>query len=140
MVVLAPAGRLVRIHPPGGVFGFASAVVLEPEGQTTLERLGMAFGHELVAGSTALGLRALRGQQVTEAGRAPDQLARGGQLEALGNGLFGLLHGRSRPKQGAARCLARGKLALYNKLKPALVFRAKITSKNSEKGLTCPTR
>ena len=72
--------------------------ILEPKGQTALERLSMAISHELVAGSTAFGLRALRGQQVTEARRTPDQLALGGKLEALGNGLFGLLHDGERTK------------------------------------------
>ena len=69
----------------------------------------MAGSHELVAGGTSLGLRALRGQQVTETGRAADQLTRTGYLEALGNGLFGLLHGWSGPKQRAQRRMARGK-------------------------------
>ena len=55
----------------------------------------MAFGNELVPGGTTLLLRALRGQQVTKAGRAANQLTRGGELEALGDGLFGLLHGES---------------------------------------------
>jgi hypothetical protein len=45
---------------------------------------------------------------VTEAWRTPDQLARGGQLEALGNGLFGLLHGWSCTKQRPRPRLARG--------------------------------
>lgn len=61
----------------------------------------MAGGHKLVAGSTAFGLRALGGQQVTEAGRAANQLTRTGYLEAFGNGLFGLLHGWSYTKQRA---------------------------------------
>src|SRR3954470_14604944 len=68
----------------------------------------MAFGDQLVAGGTAFGLRALRGQQVTEARRAADQLSGGGNLEALGNGLFGLLHGWSWPRQSADPALARG--------------------------------
>ena len=33
---------------------------------------------------------------MAKAGRAADQLARGGQFEALGDGLFGLLHGEKR--------------------------------------------
>jgi hypothetical protein len=33
------------------------------------------------------------------------QLAGGGQLEALGNGLFGLLHGMSCPKQSSVLLL-----------------------------------
>ena len=69
----------------------------------------MTGGHELVAGGTAFGLRALRGQQVTETGRAADQLTRTGYLEALGNGLFCLLHGWSGPKQRARGPMARGK-------------------------------
>ena len=68
----------------------------------------MTGSHELVAGGTSLGLRALRGQQVTKTGRAADQLTRTGYLEALGNGLFGLLHGWSGPKQRAGGRLARG--------------------------------
>jgi len=59
----------------------------------------MTGSHELVAGGTSFGLRALRGQQVTETGRAADQLTRSGYLEALGNGLFGLLHEESGGKQ-----------------------------------------
>jgi len=65
----------------------------ETGGQTAEQGLGMTGGHQLVAGSTSFGLRALGGQQVTETGRAADQLTRSGYLEALGNGLFGLLHG-----------------------------------------------
>ena len=71
----------------------------------------MAGGHELVAGGTSFGLRAFCGQQVTETGRAADQLTRTGYLEALGNGLFGLLHGWSGPKQRAHARLARGKFS-----------------------------
>ena len=55
----------------------------------------MAGSHLLVAGGTAFGLRALRGQQVPEAGRATHEFARTGQFEALGDGLFGILHGES---------------------------------------------
>ena len=66
----------------------------------------MAFSNELVLGSTTFGLRALRGQQVTEARRAADQLSFGGNLEALGNGLFGLLHGRSGRKQSTGGVMA----------------------------------
>ena len=69
----------------------------------------MTGGHKLVAGGTSFGLRALRGQQVTETGRAADQLTRTGYLEALGNGLFCLLHGWSGPKQRARVRMARGK-------------------------------
>ena len=83
-------------------------VGLEAERQGALQRLRMAFGDELITGGTAFGLRALRGKQVTEAGRATDQLALGGQFEALGNGLFGLLHVRSWRKQRRPRALARG--------------------------------
>ena len=67
----------------------------------------MAGRHELVAGGTAFGLRALRGQQVTETGCAADQLSGPGNLEALGNGLFGLLHGWSGRKQSTRAALAR---------------------------------
>ena len=69
----------------------------------------MAGSHELVAGGTSFGLRALRGQQVTETGRAADQLTRTGYLEALGNGLFGLLHEESGAKQRTRPRMARGK-------------------------------
>lgn len=55
----------------------------------------MAIRYKLVLSSTTLLLRALRTQQVTEARGAANQLALGGQLEALGNGLFGLLHEES---------------------------------------------
>ena len=72
---------------------FASAVVLEPKGQTALERSSVAGSHQFVARGTSLGLRAFRGEEVTEARSAPDQLTRSGYFEALGNGLFGLLHG-----------------------------------------------
>ena len=66
----------------------------------------MAGGHELVAGGTSFGLRAFRGQQVTKTGRAADQLTRSGYLEALGNGLFGLLHEESGGKQRTPARLA----------------------------------
>ena len=78
------------------------------ERQATFERRSMAFGDELVLGSTTLLLRALRTKQVTEAGRAADELALGGQLEALSNGLFGLLHEESGGTQTAGLRLARG--------------------------------
>ena len=65
----------------------------QTERQRPFERLGMAFSHELVAGSTALLLRGLRAQQVTETRRAAHELAPGGEFEPLGHGLFGLLHG-----------------------------------------------
>ena len=67
----------------------------------------MAGSHELVTGGTTFGLRALRGQQVTKTGRAADQLTRTGYLEALGNGLFCLLHEWSGGKQSTAGRLAR---------------------------------
>src|SRR2546422_961761 len=71
----------------------------------------MARGDQLVTGSTTIGLRALRGQQVPEAGRAANQLSGAGNLEALGDGLFGLLHGESGRKQRTGAPLARGNLA-----------------------------
>jgi hypothetical protein len=43
---------------------------------------------------------------VTETGRAADQLTRSGYLEALGNGLFGLLHEWSGGKQWTPAPLA----------------------------------
>ncbi len=66
----------------------------------------MAGGHELVPGGTAFGLRAFRGEQVTEAGRAAHQLTRSGYLEALGDGLFRLLHVESGAKQRTPKALA----------------------------------
>ena len=71
----------------------------ETERQAAQERRRMAYIDELVTGGTTLGLRALRRQQVTEAGRAANQLSAGGKFEALGDGLFGLLHGESGRKQ-----------------------------------------
>jgi len=68
----------------------------------------MALSHELVFSSTAFLLGALSGKEVTEARRAPDQLARTGQLEALGDRLFGLLHEKSGRKQSTRTALARG--------------------------------
>jgi hypothetical protein len=68
----------------------------------------MAFGHELVFGSTAFLLGALSGKEVTEARRTADQLARTGQFEALGDRLFGLLHVKSGRKQRTRPPLARG--------------------------------
>ena len=61
----------------------------------------MALRHELVTGGTTLLLRTLRAEQVTEAGRAPHELALSGEFEPLGNGLLGLLHGeRSKTETG----------------------------------------
>ncbi len=71
----------------------------------------MAYVNELVTGGTAFGLRALRRQQVTEAGRAANQLSAGGNLEALGDGLFGLLHGE-RSKTEIAGGDGKGNLAI----------------------------
>ena len=65
----------------------------QAERQGALERLRMAFSHELVTGGTTLLLRALRAKQVTETRRAAHELALGGEFEPLGNGLLGLLHG-----------------------------------------------
>ena len=78
----------------------------------------MAFGDELVLGSTTLLLRALRTKQVTEAGRAADELALGGQLEALSNGLFGLLHGE-REKAEIGASVGKGKIKPF----PPILFR-----------------
>ena len=90
MVGLEPAGRLVKIHPPDW---FLLCALAEAGREAAEQRLRVTFGNELVARGTSFGLRAFRGQQVTEARRAANQLTRGGYLEALGNGLFGLLHG-----------------------------------------------
>ena len=72
----------------------------------------MAWGDKLVAGGTSFGLRALRGKQVPEAGRAANQFSGSGNFEALGDGLFGLLHGGSARKQSARVVMARGNLEL----------------------------
>ena len=72
----------------------------------------MAHIDQLITRSTAFGLRALRRQQVTEAGRAANKLSASGNLEALGDGLFGLLHGESGQKQRAGPTLARANLLL----------------------------
>jgi hypothetical protein len=71
----------------------------------------MAGSHKLVLGGTALLLRALRGKQVTKTGRAANQLSRSGNFEALGDGLFGLLHGESGRKQRERPPFARGNFA-----------------------------
>ena len=64
----------------------------EAGGQAAQEGRGVTGGNKLVPGSTTFGLRALRGQQVAETRRAANQLTRSGYLEALSDGLFGLLH------------------------------------------------
>ena len=87
------------------------ALGLEAIRQAALKRLGMAGSHKLVLGGTTLLLRALGGKQVTETGRAAHELTSGGELEALGDGLFGLLHGESGRKQREPPPFARGKLA-----------------------------
>lgn len=74
----------------------------------------MAFGDELVTRGTTFGLRALRGKQVTEAGRAANQLSGSGNFEALGDGLFGLLHGEKGRKQRPRAAMARGKLGGFS--------------------------
>lgn len=89
------------------------ALGLEAIRQAALKRLGMAWSHKLVLGGTTLLLRALRGKQVTKTGRAADQLSRSGNFEALGDGLFGLLHGESGRKQSVHRPKAR---AIFAKL------------------------
>ena len=85
-------------------------LALEAERQAALERLGVAGSHKLILGGATLLLRALRGQQVTKTGRAAHELTSGGELEALGDGLFGLLHGESGRKQRVSTALARGNL------------------------------
>ena len=109
----------------------------------------MAGSHELVAGGTSFGLRALRGQQVTETGRAADQLTRTGYLEALGNGLFCLLHGGSGPKQRGHPHLAGGNFSRprrdANGVSPANFSEEKSTApqmlpKIRKGGLTCIAR
>ena len=53
----------------------------------------MTLGHQLVAGTTSLLLRAFRAKQMSKARRAPHELSLGGEFEPLGNGLLSLLHG-----------------------------------------------
>ena len=77
-------GRL-RFHPPREVFILRLKNGLKSEREAAFERLCVAFSHKLVAGGTALLLRALRGQQVTEAGRATHKLTCRGEFEALGH-------------------------------------------------------
>src|SRR3954468_5644905 len=67
----------------------------------------MAFGHQLVTRRTTLLLRGFRAEQVTKARRAAYELTGGGELEPLGNGLLGLLHGKSVRKQRSTPPLAR---------------------------------
>lgn len=69
----------------------------------------MTFGHKLVFRSATFLFVAFRSEQVPKAGRAAHQLALGGQLEALGDGLFGLLHEESGRKQRTWKLLARVK-------------------------------
>jgi len=78
---------------------------LETERETAFEGLSVAFGNEFIPGGTTLLLRALRGQQVTEARRTTHELTGRGELEALSHGLFGLLHGEKRRKQTSDRQL-----------------------------------
>lgn len=62
----------------------------------------MTLGNLLVTRGATFLLGAFRAKQVTETGRAAHELALGGELEALGDGLFCLLHGESGPKQSSA--------------------------------------
>src|SRR5690606_12216984 len=96
LVFWSPAGRLVRVTRLAKFRSMCGGS--EAEGEAGLQRSRVAFGDELVLRGTTLLLRALGGQQVPEAGRAAHELALGGQLEALGDGLFGLLHGNERSK------------------------------------------
>lgn len=73
----------------------------------------MAWGDKLVARGTSFGLRALRGKQVPEAGRAANQLSGSGNFEALGDGLFGLLHGGKVRKQRRHAEMARGMCVVF---------------------------
>ena len=116
LVGLGPPGRLVKIHLAGAVM---VVLRLEAVREAAFERLCMALCHELVLGSTAFLLGALGGQQVTEARRAAHQLALGGQFEALGDRLFGLLHEKSGRKQRVSTPLARGKCRRVDFVKKA---------------------
>ena len=82
---------------------------LEAEGQAAEQGLCMARSNELVLGGATLLLGRLGRKQVPEAGGPANQLATGGQFEALGNGLLGLLHERSGQTHRVAEGLARGK-------------------------------
>ena len=109
------------------------ALGLEAEWQAALKRLGMAFGNELIFRGTALLLCALGSKQVTKTGRAAHELTSGGELEALGDGLFGLLHGESGRKQREPSLFARGKLAkLDRKTATATIPRSKKTPSNQK--------
>ena len=77
------------------------------------KRTSVADSDKFVSGGAAFLLGAFGSQQVTKTGRATHQLALGGQLEALSDGLLGLLHVRSGRKQRTARGLARGKCGNY---------------------------
>jgi hypothetical protein len=91
----SPAGRLVGIHPRGEVVVFVrspSRPVLEAVRQAAQEGLGVGLGESLGAAQAALLLGGLGARDVASAGRTIHQLALGGQFEAFGNGLFGLLH------------------------------------------------
>ena len=114
----------------------------EAGGQAAEERLGMAGSHELVLRSTSFGLGAFGGEQVTEARSTPDQFTRTGYLEALGNGLFGLLHGWSWTKQRARGRMARGKFGVPHpgqKRPRGIDFseRKSPSGRITQKGLTC---
>jgi len=74
------------VHLPDEVWvdAYARTAGLEAERQCPQKGLGMAWGDKLVARGTSFGLRAFRGQQVPEAGRAANQLSGSGNFEALG--------------------------------------------------------
>src|SRR5438046_186371 len=80
----------------------------EAERQGALERPGVAFSHQLVAGGTSLLLRAFGAEEVAETRRPTYKFAPSGEFEPLGDGLLGLLHRKSGRKQRSGARLARG--------------------------------
>jgi len=85
----------------------------------------MAWGDKLVARGTSFGLRALRGKQVPEAGRAANQLSGSGNFEALGDGKLirrtpGFRHLLSAKSTKSKRRASRDKLVAPGHAKPLL--------------------
>ena len=70
----------------------------------------MTSSHQLVPRGTTLLLRALGGKEMTETGRATQELSVSGQLEALSDRLLGLLHGNEGSKTEAGSRPVKGKV------------------------------
>lgn len=87
-----------------------SATGSEAVRQAAEQRSRMTNVDQLVPGSTTLLLRALGGKEMTETGRAAHELALGGQLEALGDRLLGLLHGNEGSKTEGESQTVKGKV------------------------------